>query len=87
VFLQTALASCSVGGDGVRLHAVIRHAIASSRVFKEKERFIGEAVLSLFDIFENWLHLVKRCIERVSSFGKASFRAISKHEMYDQSPH
>ncbi len=42
MFFQTAMASCSVGGDGVRLHAVIRHVTASPRVSKEKERFIGE---------------------------------------------
>jgi hypothetical protein len=48
---------------------------------------LGRMSFLFLHIFENWLHLVKRRIERVSSFGEASFRAISKHEMYDQSPY
>jgi hypothetical protein len=84
VFCQTELASCSVGGGGVRLHAVIRQATASPKVIKEKERFIGEGVLSISPYFENRLHLVNRSIERVPSFDKSSFRAVSNNQMHDE---
>ena len=48
---------------------------------------LGRVSFLFLHILENWLHLVKRRIERIASFDKSSFRAISKHEMYDQSPY
>ena len=38
---------------------------------------LGRMSFRSLHIFENWLHLVKRRIERVPSFDKTSFRAVS----------
>ena len=48
---------------------------------------LGRMSFLFLHILENWLHLVKRRIERIPSFEKSSFRAVSNNEMYDQRTH